>query len=327
MFNRFLNNIKNYLNVFTFSTIPPFGIIVVLTYRCSLKCNFCFIKGLENEFKQDMTPESFNLVLSWIKKSRIKTFVLSGGEPTEYAYFKEAMKLIAAHKLQVIIATNNLYPASMPDILPKKNIRFILLNYNKEGYTEEQGIRFKDNLKRLNKIGFRLGLQLNIWRNSYDQEIIELARKYRSEIHLTLSCPGYSGNVCVQPGELGNFSKTVVDFIRECKVNRVKTIFSRPIIPCIFGKEDLEILKPSAVRYMCNTIPVVNPDLSVFACLTIFKKFSSLFGFKDLNMLRKTVDPYSDSLRRIPLFDDCLRCELFQRDRCQGGCLAYKQFR
>jgi len=280
---------------------------------------------LENRFPEDMTLDNLNLLLGWMKKSKIKVFVLSGGEPTEYLYFNELMRLVKIYRMQVIMASNNLYEPSLLDVFPRKNISYILLNYNKESLDEKQCIRFGDNLKRLREQGFRLGLQLNINQNSYDKEIIELARKYKSNVHLTLSCPGYSDNVCVKPGEIASLSKIVVNFIQECKANRVETIFSRPIIPCAFRKDELKVLKPSAVRYTCNTIPVVNPDLSVFTCLAVFKEFPSLLKFKDLTMLRKTLDPYSSSLRQIPLFPRCLECNLYQRDKCQGGCLSYKQ--
>ncbi|MFA5149491.1 MAG: radical SAM protein [Candidatus Omnitrophota bacterium] len=326
LLNSISDNLKNYYRVRVLSKKPIQKIFLVPTYRCNLKCDFCYSRGLENEFKEDMNRKNLNSALNWLRLNRINVFGLLGGEPTEYLYFEELMDLIKIYKMRVILPTNNLFNPSLLKILPRKYIEIMILNYNKEIYSEEQHKRFKNNLESLKKIGFRLGLMLNINKNNYDKEAIVLAKYFKCDIRFTTSCPAYFNNIYVPLDKLSTFKEVMVSFVKECKENKVKAMFSRPIIPCMFNKRDLKNLKPSAVRYTCNIIPVVNPDLSIFACHNIFKRFPNLLSFKNLGELNKRTNLYAEQLRRIPLLPECLDCKLYSNHKCQGGCLSYKQY-
>jgi radical SAM protein with 4Fe4S-binding SPASM domain len=274
-----------------------------------------------------MTVDDLRYFIAWLAANRLRTFLVSGGEPTEYAYFSDLMRLLDEHHMEIVLASNNLFGRDTLRLFSRKTIRYFLFNYNKEGFTHDQHQRFIANVRELRSRGFPVGLKLNVYRASIDRQIIALAAQYRCSIYMALSCPGYEVNTHVSREQLAVLSPAIVSFVRDCKKQGIPANFSRPVIPCAFSNEEIRDLKPSAVRYRCNTIPVINPDLSVFPCLNIFESCASLKDFSSVGLIRKAVQPRIEYLRRAPLSNTCTQCRFYIHKKCQGGCLAYKQER
>jgi|GEM_PF-3219382 len=320
-----VNELKNINRVRLVSRDPSYKVILIPTYRCGLKCSFCFIQGLERQFPGDMSVDDLRYFIDWLTANRLRTFLVSGGEPAEYVHFPELMRLLDEHAMEIVLASNGLFGQDTSRLFSRKAVRFFLLNYNKEEFTRDQYQRFVANVRELRGRGFPVGLKLNVYKAQIDREILAVAAQFRCSIYMALSCPGYEANTHVSRERLAALSPAIVSFVRECKHRGVVTNFSRPILRCAFSKEDIHFLKPSAVRYRCNPIPVVNPDLSVFSCLNVFKPYGPLKAFPHLKAIRSAIQPYFNHLRQKPLFDHCVQCPLHRSEKCQGGCLAYKQ--
>lgn len=76
------------------------GIIVLeLTNRCNLKCQYC---SIEKDNIKDMSLDTIN----YLKKLNIETIILSGGEPFLHPQFEEIIELCCQNFKQVGITTN-----------------------------------------------------------------------------------------------------------------------------------------------------------------------------------------------------------------------------
>ena len=87
---------------------PVEQMIFEITYRCNIKCNFCYNcwKAVDYPMDPELTPEQYDILLSRLPKA--KMYSISGGEPLVREDFEEVAEVIHSHCPYLSLITNGM---------------------------------------------------------------------------------------------------------------------------------------------------------------------------------------------------------------------------
>ena len=167
-----------------------------LTNMCNLKCNHCF-----NESDRDshcgLPLEKVKRLIDELVSKNVKSFYITGGEPTIYQYFEEVLKHINLKGAEAILATNGLEIESIIPVI-KRYVSpvgvFISLDglYNiHDEFRNKQGAFEKvvENIKRLISQQIPVRISTVIWEKNIAQleQMVEFVKKLGVyQIHFTV---------------------------------------------------------------------------------------------------------------------------------------------
>jgi len=351
-FQRYLRGVES---IFTFKQI----LRVCITYRCNLICRYCYAKGIENNFSNDMNLKDFLNLVIWAKDRGWKIIRFLGGEPTIHYHFREMLDICYQNKMYVGMSTNNIFSSQIGIKLDKSWIDFFSINYVFDALDNKQKSVFRDNLKQLavKEIPFDLSCIISNREDNWS-EIFKDALHYKAMcIRASIVIPGLSKQTSISDLTC-NFkliSQKIFKFQESCIKLNIPFYIYRPLMPCMFSSEEWQRLKGS-FPFICYTrcplgakgdyssTVVVNPDLSIFPCIAVFMKGPNVLSFKDREEISNF---YKDKIKQIlsePLMDLCKTCErrrnflydlekgstsdlksCFDENLCQGGCLSFKE--
>ncbi|MFH2144428.1 MAG: radical SAM protein, partial [Candidatus Omnitrophota bacterium] len=135
---------------------PTFGadLRIAISYKCNRDCSYCYAKGLEEIYPEDMKLEDFRKVIGWLKKQNRKRIALSGGEPTIHPKFCEFLDSCEKENIDVGLLTNNLFNSEIAEKITRKNVGYIMVHYEvREAFSSEEYEIFTGNLNLLNNKG------------------------------------------------------------------------------------------------------------------------------------------------------------------------------
>ena len=94
-----------------------FGLDLVLTNRCQLRCKYCFVEKRDKEIPFDILLK----VLKDAKRTAITRLNLYGGEPLLYSHIEELLDYLNgnSHFREIIMSTNSLLLPKYIDKLPE----------------------------------------------------------------------------------------------------------------------------------------------------------------------------------------------------------------
>ncbi|MBL7196944.1 MAG: radical SAM protein [Candidatus Omnitrophica bacterium] len=319
---------------------PGFGadLRIAISYRCNRNCSYCYAKGLEEIYPQDMISEDFRRVIGWLKKQNKKRIALSGGEPTIHPKFCEFLDICEKENVNVGLLTNNLFNNEIAEKITRKNISYVMVHYEvRRTFSNEEYKIFTKNLNLLNNRGiptiFRCTFPSTNNFSDFSSHIISAAKKYKVAIRCAFASPGFSQIEHATFNELLNTGNTILEFMEDCKKNGVFAFICRPMPRCMFNDRQWEYLKKLAyIISKCSAgkngnyaaYAVVNPDLSILACFCLFDKGPKIFDFKDIKDVSDYYAEKFENLRSIPVIEECKTCSYYLTRECQGGCLTYK---
>ena len=311
--------------------IPIIGIN--LTYKCNLSCYYCFSKGLEKKFSNDMKIEDFYKLIRWLKMQKRNNFHFIGGEPTFYPQFCEVLDICKREGMKIDFFTNNLFYDSIAEKLDKTYIKAIRINYNPPSfYTEENYRKFENNLKKIHKKNIKIFLYHKVSENNGINHLIEIAKKYDAIVALSLFIPGFSWQNTFSIEKLKNLSKKFIKIVSICRKENIVCGFIRPVPRCMFTEIEWKYMDMNLVRSKCYVGVnddytyrlVINPDLSIFPCTAVWLKGPNILSFKNLKEVSEFYKEEFEKLRWRPLMKKCETCDYFINKQCQGGCLNNK---
>lgn len=76
-----------------------------ITYRCNLECQHCFNKSNGDAYV-GLSKEDVIILIRELAEAKVKNVYMTGGEPTKYPYFVEAVTEFHKYGIEVILATN-----------------------------------------------------------------------------------------------------------------------------------------------------------------------------------------------------------------------------
>lgn len=329
---------------------------VSITYKCNVECRYCFAKGLINEFPIDMSINNFYRLITWGKEKGYDNISFVGGESTIHPQFTEMLEICYRNRMFIQINTNNLFSHR---IIPKLNrhwIFSIIINYMLGDLNNEQKALFRDNLKQMQgrKIPFGFSYILNYEKEDWLELSQDLKRYNPCYLWACLPVPGVSRQSSF--AEILNNIRPLLEKIFQLqdtciKLNVPFNIF-RPLPSCVFSQKEWQKIRKifpffafmrCLLGYKGNyaSMVLINPDLSIFPCSSVFIKGPNILSFKDR---RQISDFYKDKIKELvsePLIESCRDCEKhkrfmlsledikskysFDEDICQGGCLNFRE--
>jgi len=313
------------------------GINIILTYKCNLGCGYCYEKGAKLNYG-DIPLDNFERIVKWLRKNKRDRIILLGGEPTEHPDFGHILKISESNKMKVLILTNLMCnEETLRAIINYKGYLIVQANINNpDTYRDFSYGLVYANIKKIFNEKCIIVLRYNMHKDNYDYaNIVKIAKEINtcirfSVINNPIGCEaGYK--------KIKNFREMypkdkIMDFLDTCNREKVSIFFARPIPKCIFNQEEIKKYKKNAIKFKCYigkdgdyaARSIVNPDLSVMGCYGVPIKGPVLTSFKSTRELSDYYKGHYIRLRKTPLMPECINCQDFLNDICQGGCLTEK---
>ncbi|MEJ2041287.1 MAG: radical SAM protein, partial [Desulfosarcinaceae bacterium] len=132
-----------------------------VTYRCQLRCDYCFARELQDEYADDMSRENFQRLLGWMRGRGLASAGFIGGEPTLHPLLPDMIEATAEAGILPVLFTNALFSEDLAHQLSRSVSNFVV-NYNDPAfYTRRQQKRRDAALSRLFQAGARITFSKN----------------------------------------------------------------------------------------------------------------------------------------------------------------------
>ena len=307
---------------------------IMLTYRCNRNCDYCFAKGQEKKFPEEMSMENFSKLLEWLKKINrgVLWVSLLGGEPTQHSRIKEILELLKEARNERIFTrlfTNGIFSHTLIKSLDETIVNYIV-NYNPlDQYTPKEKKLLLQNLKILKRLNKKIALSYTINEKNLDYTfILKAAKAFNASIRFDFSHPSSDkSNIFFTIQKDKEIAPIVVKFIKEAVKQGIDLGMDCCVPLCIFKKEDLKFIR-AHVKHMigvCGPAMDINPDLSMYNCLAYNLKIKNVLEFSSLKEIEEYFLKRTRKLRwEVPTLPECRNCEYWLTKQCQGGCLGLK---
>lgn len=235
-----------------------------------------------------------------------------GGEATRWKFINEAILFLKNKNKKISLFSNGI---EIINAVPDN----VIINGTNLFNTEHKSTILK-NISLYKEKNVKIVLRFNISEHfdGYVQEAIKVTKEYADSVSISILYPVKNNNKSV--GEL------VYRISEELISNLIKVKISRATPLCLFTTEQRAYLEEKcSLKGKCalptRTI-VVNPDgksiqpcveLPIIKDICYFPKSSAKIIFKN------EIDCINNKTR-----EDCINCDLFENQKCCGGCLAYK---
>lgn len=319
---------------------PNEQIILAPTYRCNFRCDYCYAKGWDAWYGEEMSLEDLGTALCWCTNHGINLLILGGGEPTVYSNFSALLKKARENQLRVWLASNTVYPQRLQEAIRPEFVECLICHYNQSHLTRDPGLieRFTNNLKAAKSCGVEVFLRYTLTQESDSSEwrpIIELAEQYDIGIINYAFAFGNSRRnnrfIEYQLEESNSEpERKFLSFHEDCDSRGIELHQCKPIPLCIFSEFNLRsFLLRGSLRNACTAYLrgfsknlTINPDLTTLPCNAIGVPGPVITEFESLEAAGRY---YEDLLKRLlfqPFQKYCEKCLFHYRGFCHGVCLA-----
>ena len=254
-----------------------------ITYKCNLECKHCFNKSNDKAYI-GLNKDELLILIEELAKAKVKNVYITGGEPTKYPYFIDAVKTFNKYGIEVILATNGYDILSYLDFIkenisPKYGVYVSIDGLSKVHNTlrrkNDAFEKATESIKRIILEGMPVRVSSIIWDQNYDQleELIDYLRSIGvSQINLT---------VPVQIGR-ANTNNIVLHKTYAETVNKVKMLqekFNSDIFH-IFLKRQNKLDKNSLCCQAGQKILHINSNGEIYPCSWVSKANLSEYSLK-----------------------------------------------
>ncbi len=323
---------------------------IVLTYKCNLKCPYCFANEFVNNINKEISYENFVKVLNYIKKIPNERIGLIGGEPTLHELFGRFIEIINKDKLlnKIVLYTNGLFLDKYINELKNKKIK-ILINCNspedigdKQYSILEKNIDLIHRKKKKDQIFFGVNIYENF--KNYDY-IIDLLKKYNHR-NLRISIVVPNKDVYKLSNSLDVFrlyKENLLKFFAALEKIDVLPSYDCNFIPdCIWEENEKLYIqqfmenvnkkrKNKKYKLLNNTeycMPVIDilPDMTAIRCFGFSEQEKiNINDFENIDEIRRYfIRNWDNYAKNLISSKQCKDCEKVKFTKCSGGCLTYK---
>jgi len=331
------------------------------TYKCNAGCSTCYARECEDAYSEMMNLAGFKKTLGWAKQNHMNRIRFLGGEPTTHPEFPAMLKACYKEHMSVTLATNNCYSEEVLHALKSLHVKDMTINYNASLQIDENSRKiFDSNLQELyeNKKSFGFSYFLNGKDSkAMDKSFTDTLEKYNSQyVRISLELPAQEDHSSFNFDFCSDLLfERMITLIRLCARNYIPCFIVRALPLCLFSEEQKKEIE-SFGKYMfysrciisytqgVDTEVTVNPDLSIFPCVTVFKKGKTLLEYENLKEIREHYNLLlREDMKKLRI-EACRECKYYKNflaslaeertaeknkfdDRmiCQGGCLYCKK--
>ena len=318
---------------------PP-QITLVPTYTCNLSCSYCCSKGLSQEYRDPLSMENLERILTWARDNGILRIGLMGGEPTCHHNFRGILRRLRSMGFEVWFSTNGTFDDEIIQELDPsfiKNIAFHIWN-RAEPVPQRHQETFGRNLEKLCEKHIDVYLRYNVLSSESmpDWEcLFQLCAQHAiSAVNIALVFPGTArSNLFIGRSDFPRLAGTIVDFVSTCVKRGLEAHLAKPLPFCALSEAARRLL--SAAKSLQPTCPIwrnnftnnvmVNPDMSIRPCAALNSLPRHITDFDSLDDVGDYIGPHIRALLERKLYPGCDDCRYHESHLCQGACLGYKQ--
>lgn len=320
---------------------------ISLTFRCNLRCPYCFAHEFIESCTPDISLANFDAAVEFCTRAAPVHIGLIGGEPTLHARFGDMLRRLSANPrvLGVTVFTNGILAERFAEELSHPKVS-LLVNWNPPEEIGEAAFekirRGVDELVVARGMGNRVNLGLNL--HGRDMEygyMLDLLERYGlRKVRISLCIPDFPQGC----------DADVLEYFRERApflMRMFKDMDARGVLPyydcnrppvCVWTYEERRWLEEYAMRHgakaealadagsFCRPVIDIMPDLSAVRCFGMahFGKVS-IADFPSLPELEAHFMRQIDR-RAFRIYDapECENCHLRRRWLCCQGCMGFK---
>jgi len=315
---------------------------LVLTYRCNLCCSYCFANEYVNHTSTDMSLETVEHILDFLRRSGETRVGLIGGEPTIHPDFQSIVKMIKEKGFtSYTVFTNGIILSDYLEQIQSDNAS-ALININEPSVIGEDSTRkLMGTIYRIKALNMEnsITLGINLYHTDYDFSFIKSLLELLSQhtLRVSVCVPNETEKRNSQINYLASYKNTIYRMFDELHKIDVIPRFDCNRLPFCLFKDDLEEKIPffRSIANDCNFFsgaypcaPAIDilPDKTVIRCFGLSDCSKvCLQDFQTLSDIREHYRVEFDTLSyHIPILPDCISCYEHNAGRCAGGCLSYR---
>lgn len=325
---------------------------IMLTYRCNLKCPYCFANEFVNNTGCDISEADFEYASNFACGNGRTQIGLIGGEPMLHARINDFILSLAMKKeiSGVMLYTNGLFleclePLSQNPYVP--SVLKILVNCNSPDVMGTAN--YKKLLKNLDLVYTKYHMKdnikfgVNLYSEALDYSFIKemLIRYDQHQVRVSLTVPDFTACDSSNPLEQIRSRKAyLLDFFQQMDQIGVLAYLDCNKTPrCIWTDKEWLWLQYYCKKYhsypsniadpvvKCSPVIDILPDLRSVRCfgMSDFEKVN----IKDFETIRDLDNYFKNKIDaemfRIPSSHNCTDCYSRRTGKCTGGCLGYMQ--
>ena len=323
---------------------------IMLTYRCNLRCPYCFANEFVNGRTDEITPENFERALAFVTARRPVHLGLIGGEPTLHPHFGEFLQRVIEHPriASATVYTNGIRLNGFEDLLAHPKLS-LLVNWNPPGQIGENAFgRIRGNVDTLvfeRGMRGRVNLGLNLDGKDFDYGyMVDLLERYGlKKLRISLAVPNFPEGCGADVLEyFRGFKPFLLGLFARMDAIGVLPYYdcNRPPY-CIWTPEERQWIEAYVARHsapgdqestlvntksFCRPVIDILPDLHAVRCFGMsFFEQVDIGRVPSLDELEahfmRTIDRKAFRVHAAP---ECDTCPLRRQWLCCQGCMGFK---
>lgn len=318
---------------------------IMLTYRCNLKCSYCFANEFVNKDSTDITEENFDKAIDFLTTSGPVSIGLIGGEPTIHPRFKDILEKIIANPMinEAVLYTNGIRLNEYVKQLVHPKFRLLVNCNSSKDIGEAAFAKLQENLDVLFHDYYmkdRINLGINLYSDDLDYGyIIELLRRYHlHRVRISVTVPDFS--VCGSVNALDVFRSRkafLLKFFKDMEKANILPYYDCNKPPyCVWSDEEKSWLEGYVGKYgvesnlignhsQCFPVIDILPDLRAVRCfgMSDFIKVN-ISDFQNITDLASFFLNYIDSsVYKLSSCQECKNCYERKIRHCTAGCIGF----
>ena len=304
---------------------------LILTHRCTLRCDYCFAADfLQNETVggYDVSFDIFEAYIDFLDRSGLQEVRLLGGEPTLHREFIRFVKYARTRGKKVQVFSNGLIPQPALEALMEFPPEQCTVLINLASGKSWPDLRRKQ-LSSMKQLAQRAcpGYTISGLPVGDLQSLLDMIDESgcQPSLRIALAQPAVSQNKFVHPKQYRALASSMVALAAEACRKGVHLEFDCGFVRCMFSDEDVNNLHESGVptAWRCSPVMDIDIDGTVVPCFALSSRTRIRDGMlQNAESLRKSFHDSLSILRVAGVYPECSTCGLRVTEGCSGGCLA-----
>lgn len=317
---------------------------VMLTYRCNLKCSYCFANKYVNNSENDISLENFRRALDFLTTSDNHSIGLIGGEPTLHKNAGLLFEEIVENKKvsKSTLYTNGVELDKYENVLATPKFH-ILFNCNSSiDIGKDKFDKLNNNIELMLKKHFmkqRVILGINLYSNELNYDfILNMLKEYKfHRLRISLTVPNSNEHINSMD-DINARKEYLFEFLHKLDDIGVVPFYDCNKPPfCIWNSSEKEwitnyvnkygIKESNLITDHAYCIPVIDilPNLVAIRCFGMSNQNAvSIDDFRSLDdLIQYFYINIDERAHQICKYKKCENCYEKRIGKCMSGCMSF----